>query len=359
MKRDKDNKWLDPLLTQYLHRQPAKFDLEKWAREHPNEARLLQNGYEDSGRKAKNKVHIIWRFIMESKVTRYSAAAVVTVAVTLVLLSPFGTSRIGGVVLADVQKKVDGIETMVIRGTKTCTRPGEPNNVFEFDGMKLEFDLVKYFSKQHGLVEEGYIGDKLFYRFTFNRPKRQTLLLLPPYKKYGTFTSTDKQMQLLENGTPKGIINLLMDGDYRKLGRDNINGAEVEVFEFQDTESFKGILPKAIMDIQSVQGKVWIGIEEQMPVRVEGDMGIGKSFMSMFQELNLHEVNTFGDYNIELDEDIFDTTPPEGYTEVTLSDILQFIPAEAKAGLAGLGIAPAGFICYRKIRKRKKPVDRH
>ena len=294
---------------------------------------------------------------MESKVTRYSAAAVIVLAMTLVLFGPFWAPGNVGVVLADVQQNVAGIETMIIRGTKTVTRSGEPDNVFEFDGMKCEFDLVKYFSKQHGLVEEGYIGDKLFYRFTFNRPKRQTLLLLPPYKKYGTFTSTDKQMKLLENGTPKGIINLLMEGDYQKLGRDNINGTEVEVFEFQDPVTFKEIVPKAIFDIQNVKGKVWIGIEEQMPVLVEGDIGIGKSFLSMFQELNLHEVNTFGDYNIELDEDIFNTNPPEGYTELTLSDILPFIPVKVKAGLGGLCILPAGFIFWKKRRRKKRAAN--
>jgi len=290
---------------------------------------------------------------MESRITRYSAAAVVALATALVLLSPFGAPGNGGVVLADVQQKVNGIETMIIRGTKTFTHPGEDGDVFEFDGFKGEFDLVKYFSKQHGLVEEGYVKDKLIYRFTFNRPKRQTLLVLPLGKKYGTFTSTDKQMQLLENGTPKGIINLLMGGDYQELGRDNINGVEVEVFEFQDPVTFNELLPKAILDIQNIKGKVWIGIAEQLPVRIEGDLTIGKSFMTMFHDLNLHEVNTLGEYNVELDEGIFDTSPPEGYTELGLSDLLPFIPMEAKAGLAGLGIAPAGIIFWKR-RKRKR-----
>ena len=73
----------------------------------------------------------------------------------------------------------------------------------------------------------------------------------------------------------------------------------------------------------------------------------------MFHDLNLHEVNTFGDYNIELDASIFATSAPEGYTEVTLVDILQLIPAEAKAGLAGLGIAPVGFIVWKRRRGKK------
>jgi len=300
----------------------------------------------------------LWRFIMESKITRYSAAAVVTLAVAFVLLGPFGTPGNGGVVLADVQKKVAGIETMIIRGTKTFTYPGEPDRIFEFDGIKCKFDLVKYHSTQYGLVEEGYAEGKLIYRITFNIPEEQTLILFPKYKKYLKFASRDALAKIMENfATPNGILNLILAGDYKKLGRDKIDGIEVEAFEFQDAEpleAFKELLPKAVFDIQTFKGKVWIGIKEQLPVRVEGDLAIGKSFTTVFHDLNLHEVNTFGDYNVELDEDIFDTNPPEGYTQLTLSDILKVIPAEAKAGIAGLGIIPAGLIVWKRRRRKKR-----
>ncbi|OHB77269.1 MAG: hypothetical protein A2Z25_14330 [Planctomycetes bacterium RBG_16_55_9] len=299
----------------------------------------------------------LWRFIMESKVTRYSAAAVIVLALTLVLLSPFGAPGNGSVVLADVQKKVADIETMILRGTKTFTYPGEPGRVFEFDGMKCKFDIVKYHSTQYGLVEEGYAEGQLFYRITFNIPEKQTLILFPKYKKYLKFASMDAFAKAMESlGTPNGILDLLLAGDYKKLGRDKIDGIEAEGFEFQDTTPFapiKELLPKAVFNIQSFKGKVWIGIEEQLPVRVEGDLAISKSFMSMFHELNLHEVNTFGDYNIDLDENIFNTNVPEGYTELTLSDILSAMPVQAKAGLVGLGILPAGLVFWKR-RKRKR-----
>jgi len=356
MKHENDNQWLDLLLAQHIQREPEQFDFEKWAEKHPEEARLLRCGFEYSSRSMKTKPYLIWRFIMESKVTKYSAAAVIVLAITLVLFGPFWAPGNGGVVLAEVQQNVAGIETMILRGTKTFTHPGQPDNVFEFDGIKCQFDLVKYHSTKYGLVEEGYAEGKLFYRITFNIPQEQTLILFPKYKKYLKFASMDALAKLMENfATPNGILNLLLAGDYKKLGRDKVDGVEVEAFEFQDTEpfeAFKELLPKTVFDIQSLKGKVWIAIKEQLPVRVEGDLAVGKSFMTMFQELNLHEINTFGDFNIELDEKIFDIAPPEGYTELMLSDILKVIPAEAKAGLAGLCIAPAGFIFWRRRRKR-------
>jgi hypothetical protein len=297
---------------------------------------------------------ILWRIIMESKITRYTAAAVIILATTFVLFGPSWAPGNGSVVLADVQKKVADVETMVIRGTKTFTHPGEDGEVFEFEGFKGRFDLVKYLSKQQGFVEEGYDKDKLIYRMTFNRPKRQTLIVMPPWKKYVTFPSTDKQVQLLENLTPEGIVNLLIGGDHKKLGRETLNGVEAEVFEFQNREPFKELLPKTILDIQDYTGKIWIGIEEQMPLRIEGDLIMGKGLMTMFHELNLHEVNVLGEYNVELDEEIFDTKPPEGYTELTLIDILSLIPTEAKAGAAALGIIPAGLVFWRRRRKKKQ-----
>jgi len=353
MKRDKENKWLDRLLSQHLRREPAKFDLEKWARENPDEARLLKNGYPDSSRNTKNKIHNIWRFIMESKITRYSAAAVIFLAITLVLFGPFWSPGNGGIVLADVQKKVDDVETMIIGGTKTFTRPGKPDSVFEFDGIKCKFDLVKYFSKEHGFVEEGYTEDKLFYRITFNFAEGRTLILLPSYKKYMSFTSMNDIAKIMENfATPKGILNLLLEGDYKELGRDKINGIDAEVFEFEDKESFKDLLPKPVFNIQTFKAKLWIGIKEQLPVRIEGDLVIGKSFMSAFQNLNLHEVNTLEDFNIEIDDNIFDTNPPEDYTQVTISDILQMIPAEVRAGAAAMGVIPVGLIFWKRRRRK-------
>ena len=68
--------------------------------------------------------------------------------------------------------------------------------------------------------------------------------------------------------------------------------------------------------------------------------------------LSTNALNTLEEFNVEIDEGVFDTNPPEGYTELTLSDILQVIPTEAKAGLAGLGIIPAGFIVWRRRRKK-------
>jgi hypothetical protein len=255
--------------------------------------------------------------------------------------------------LADVQQKVAEIDTMILRGQKTLLRPGKDGELFEFDGFKAKVDVVKYHSRQYGFVEEGYVGDSLFYRATFNLPKRQNLLIFPTYKKYVTFSSTDEHTQLLENLIPSGMVDLLLDSDYTELGRDSIDGVETQCFEFQTIKSFKDLLPTPVLHMKDFKGKVWIGIEEQVPVRLEAELSIGKSLMTMFNDLILHEVNVLDKYNVAIDEDIFDIEPPESYTEITLSDILLFIPMEAKAGLIGMGIVPAGFVVWKRRRRKR------
>jgi hypothetical protein len=350
----RDEKWLDEKMAQATDFGEVRFDAQEWKQKFIlNESRESSFSYKDYKPHKK-----IWRLIMESKVAKYSAAAVVALATAIVLLSPFGTSKIGGVVLADVQQRLADAETMIVRGTKTFMRPGEDGDVIEINGLKCEFDLVKYSSKQHGLVEEGRVDGKLIYRITFNRPKRQAFLVLPPWKKYGAMASTDEQMRLMENLSPKGIIDLLLAGNHKELGRDNIDGVEVEGFEFQQPDLFVELFPKPIFDIQSLKGKVWIGIEEQLPIWVEGDFFFGKSFLTLFNDVRLHEVNVVDKYDVELDEKIFDTDVPEGYTEFGLSDILPFIPIEAKAGIAGLGIIPAGLIFWKRRRRKRATASR-
>ncbi|MEJ2648071.1 MAG: hypothetical protein P8016_06650 [Sedimentisphaerales bacterium] len=350
MKNKKDEKWLDEKLSSAIDFGQVKFDAQKWKRKF-----ILNESETHSTIKPHKKV---WRLIMESKATKYSAAAVIALAFVLVLLNPFGGSKYGGVVLADVQKRVANIETCIIRGTKTFTNPAKPDEVFEFAGIKMHFDLVKYFSKQYGLVEEGYVENELIYRITLNRPQKQALLILPRWKKYMLFNSTNQQMQhFLENVTPDGIVNMLLENTYKELGRGNIDGVNVEGYEFQNAERFKELFPKPLFNLQDAKGKVWIGVKEQLPVQVEGNMRVGKCIMTMLNNLNLHEFNTLGDYNIKLDGSIFNTSVPDGYTELTLTDILSVVPASVKAGAAGAGLSiiltPAGVISWRRYKRKK------
>ncbi len=346
MKQTNENQWLEPLLARYMYHEPVTFDFQQWAQRYPEEAQLLERGFKDTGQSHETKTYHVWRLIMESKITRYSAAAVVALAIALILLSPFWTLQRGGVLLADVQKKVAQVDTMVLRGQKIFSSVAEPN-------ISFEFDIVKYISRKYGYTEKGYIKDDLIYSITFNLPEKQTIILFPIWNKFLKFPCTDEQLKIMEKLTPNGVIDLLIQSDYEKLGTSNIDGVEVEGFAFEDANVIKGVFPKAIFNIEKCKGSAWIDVKELLPVRMEGDISIGKCLFTAFADFNLREINILDEYDVELDEGIFDIEIPEGYTEFKLSDILPFIPVKAKVGLAGLGVVPIGLIFWKRFRRKK------
>lgn len=341
MRRDKDNSWLDPWLSQQVHREPAEFDLQQWLQKHPEESRLLECGYETPSRSRKTATYPIWRCIMESRVTKYSAAAVIALAALLVLTNPFGTSNNGGVALAAVQEKVAQVNTMILRGEKVFTCVADPNVVYRFD-------LIKYISRQYGYVEEGRIHDALVYRIALNKPEQQCLVLLPLWKKCLRFPCTDGQIKIMEKLTPTGVVDVLLQTEYKKLGTATIDGIDVEGFEMQDVKPVQKVLPKHLFDIEGGKATLWVGTKELLPVRMEGDFLVGKTFTTLFMDWRLHEVNTLDSYEVELDPKLFNTEIPQGYTELKITDVIPI-----KLGLAGLGILPVGRIAWRKVRQKR------
>lgn len=352
MKEHKDEKWLDETISRATDFGDVKFDAEKWKDKY-----ILNKSPKTSYANFKFKPpYNIWRIIMESKVTRYSAAAVVALAAVLVLFGPFGTSKNGGVAMADVQEKIEQIDTMIFSGQKAFSSVDDPNIIFEFD-------IVRYISKQHGLTEKGYIKDTLVYSIIFNLPEKETCIFMHVWKKYLKFPWGKKQLELMEMLDPKGIVELLTQADYEKLGFSEINGIEVEGFAFDNTEVNKEAFPESVFKIQQSNGRMWVGVEELIPVRMETDISIGKCLFTAFNNFNMHEAVVLKDYNVNLDKEHFDTEIPEGYTELTLSDILPFIPLKVKAGITGLGlcffIIPAGFIVRKRHRRKKVMANQH
>ena len=270
---------------------------------------------------------------MENRITKYSAAAVVVLAAAVVLLNPLVTSS-NGVALAAVQEKVAQVNTMVLRGEKVFSCVAEPNLVFRFD-------VVKYLWRQYGHVEEGRRNGALVYRLVLNRPERQFLLLLPVWKKCLKRPCTEEQIRIMEKVTPTGIMDLLLETQYRKLGPAQINGTAAEGFEFQDIRPVQNILPKYLFDLQQGTGTVWIGAHELLPIRIEGDLLIGKSMMTLFTDLRLHEVANLESCNVELDETLFRTETPAGYTELKLSDLVPGMSTLTSLGVLPPAPAPA------------------
>lgn len=290
----------------------------------------------------------VWRFIMESKVTRYSAAAVVALAMALVLLGPFGTSKNSGVLLAEVGDNINKIDTMVIEGTRYATYE-DPEK------QPRKVTVRKLLSSQHGYMEEQYEDDTLMHRSYMYRPEKVFVMMFPQTKKYLRWNATEAQIDLHDKLTPRGIVEVFSSGDCTELGKKEIDGVEVEGFESRDFHIALDI-PKVLADTNDISLRLWIDVETSLPVRLEADVDLGKSLLTGFNRLHIHEINSFIEFNPDLDPNIFDPNIPDDYTEFKLTDL---IPTEAKAGLVGLSILPAGFVFWRKRRRKRAKASQH
>jgi len=257
----------------------------------------------------------IWRTIMENRIAKYSVAAVVALAGTLVLWNPLGTSP-NGVALAQVQAKIAQVDTMILRGETTFTSVTDPNTT-------VKYENVKYLSRQDGFTEDGFIKGALVYRVILNQREKQGVLLLVPWKKCVRFPCTEEQIRVVERLTPSGVVDLLLESNnYRKLGTANIDGVEAEGFELQDLKPLENIVPTFLMDLQQGTATIWVGTKELLPIRMEADMLLGKTIATLFMDVKCHEIAVLEKYDVELDPGLFDTATPEGYTEFTLTESL-------------------------------------
>ena len=353
MKHDKNNEWLAPLLSEHVHREPAKFDFQKWAREHPNEERLLRSGYADSGRNAKTTVQNLWRFIMESKITRYSAAAVITLAAALVLLSPFGTSNNGGIVWADVVEKVSEMRTLVHKERRIGWEIGKE------EALKVG-EVIRYASEEYGIAEYQY-DDKgtLMFRAYLLKETKQFIIVFPAEKKYLEVSLTEDLFNRLTGMlTPRGLVEYYTSGQHTELGRANFDNFDVEGFEITDPNLLFPIPEplRSMCPARDLVGRLWIDVETSLPVGTEVKFNTDRGLLTGFKKLHLEFRAYDLQWNAEIPEGIFDPNIPDDYTELKVTD---FIPAEAKAGLVGLVAIPAGFVFWKKRRRKRAKANRH
>jgi hypothetical protein len=291
----------------------------------------------------------LWRFIMESKITKYSAAAVVALAIAFVLLSPFGTSDSGGVVWAKVVQNMDNVQMFVHKEQRFYYELGQ-------DEPFLKTDVIKHACQKYGVVEEQYTteGD-LMHRAYLLGEARQIVAVVPKVKKYFKMPMTDTMAQLIERLTPRGLVEYFMAIEHKDLGRSRIDGHEVEGFEAMDTElwpihdTFRFLFP-----VRQITWRFWIDVESSLPVRAEYEIITDRGLFTELKKLKIVCKAYDFEYHQEAQDELFDPNIPDDYTELNLTDLMP-----VKAGLVGLGVVPAGFVLWRRQRRKRAAVSRN
>lgn len=330
-----DEQWLDEMIRQAVDMGKAEFDRRKW---------LDRLANTEVGHTQSRTLKPIWRKIMESKATRYSVAATILVAASLVLVNPFSGSR-HGVVLGEVAQKLSETHTVIHKQKRVVYRQGEDKPFFTGEARN-------YFSTDEGMVEEQYDPNgALLYRICLPKEPRQITILFPQVKKYVQFPAPkDLYEQLGKMIEPAGLVNYFMQAPYTKLGRSQRGGFEVEGFEATDFDlSWLPAHTKYLFPVQNLTARLFIDVRTNLPVGTEIKVDADRGLMTYFQKA--HVEITIYDYqwNAEIPAGTFDPNIPADYTPINLGSLgLQ------KAAWLGVGALPAaGFVACRRRRVRR------
>ncbi|MHC4326100.1 MAG: hypothetical protein ACYSUX_17660 [Planctomycetota bacterium] len=299
----------------------------------------------------------IWRFIMESKITRYSAATVVVLAAAIVLLNPFGTSNNGSIVLADVVEKVSQMSTIIIKEEYLFWEMDDNETILEADADKL--DVIKYVSEDYGVVMDVFNDEGLLAQVYFLKETEQFIIVGPTLKKYLKVPMVgDLFDRIAATVTPRGLVEYFTSGHYTELGRTKFDGFDVGGFETTDPNVLYPLPEplRSFFPVNHIVGRIWIDVETSLPVGVEAELNTDRGLFTGLNKLHGKWRSWDFQWNAELPEGIFEPNIPDDYTEFKITD---FIPVEVKAGIVGFVAVPAGFVFWRRRKRKRAKAIRH
>lgn len=234
----------------------------------------------------------IWRLIMRSKITKLTVAAVIIIA-AMVVINQFGGSIDGSsVAWADVVERVEQVQTYVHRTTQTLEDPTKSSK------------SMVYYSTEEGKKIEVYKGGQIIMYVYVLLEDKAAISIMPEGKKSQKILLTEEELQdELQGGDPRMIVTQFLSMNYKKLGKDKIDGIETEVIEVKN--------PKIASDMYvTCTGRLWVDVETNLPVRIEID-GVAKGGIG-----RLTQVVDKLQWNAEFDANVFEPTISSDYTVI-------------------------------------------
>jgi len=242
---------------------------------------------------------VLGDYIMKSRFTKLAAAAAVIIIAALIINFQFSTS---GVAWGALVEKIESVESVVYRLTTNVKMQGMPQ------GQTPKTEAIAYYSSEYGTRAENYINDQLSFIMYLNPKENIYVSVMPEQKKFMRFTdkSPDELKQIAEKDDPRVMVRHMMSAEYKQLGRDKINGINVEGIECTGPGVMGGMFEDAT-------ARLWVEIGTDFPVRIEieGIVSGGQMEMSMVMD-------DF-QWNVDLDPALFVPDIPSDYTSQELS----------------------------------------
>jgi outer membrane lipoprotein-sorting protein len=283
---------------------------------------------------------------MKSKVSKIAAAAVIIMGIAA--LHQFSRALNGtSIAWADVAERLEGVRSYKAQARRTLTETGQEEPFFECD-------ILRYFSPAHGSVEESYEDGELVMQAYCSIAEKAVLVLFPENKMCWRFDFNEELLSLVEYVNPantEGIMKLFGSDRCTRLGSREIDGVTAEGFEVKDVEIFSQV-PEFLLNPEDINIRLWVNEETLLPIRIEGEGFVGKGLLTGYMEFTYREVMHNIEYDVEIDESVFDPNIPDDYILIDPADMAE------KAELTMLGIVPcgAGMIIYKRVKKRRSGI---
>jgi hypothetical protein len=237
---------------------------------------------------------ILLEQIMKRRISKLTAAAAVIIIAALIINFQFSTS---GVAWGALVEKIENVQSVVYHLTGNVKMQGIPQ------GQTPNTETIGYYSSEHGSRVENYIDDKLSFTMYLNPKENIFVSVMPDQKKFMKVTgkSPDELKQISEKDDPRVMVRNMMSAEYIHLGRDKINGIDVEGIECTGPRVMGGMFEDAT-------ARLWVEIGTDFPVRIEieGIVSGGQMEMSMV-------IDDF-QWNVDLDPALFVPDIPSDYT---------------------------------------------
>ena len=298
---EKNKKWLDEILTNAIGSDGAHPNFEQWRKSHPAAIETLKSRAETES-SVSQRPQNVWRIIMKNRMTRFAATAVIITGVLFGLYF-IGGPDMAGVAWAEVVENVEQIQTYMFRGKSSTSGGPLGDNV-------QEMEMTAYWSLTHGTRVQSYMDGKIAMDMYMLPAEKMMVNLMPEQKRYMRMLLNDELLQKMEEeqNNPRYMVKQFTTHEYTELGRDIIDGIEVEGIEVTDPKVWGGMVEKAV-------GRLWVDVATNLPVRMEMEMAM--------EDIETKMVMDQFEWGIELDPSLFDPEIPEDYelmAEVEMPD---------------------------------------
>jgi hypothetical protein len=237
----------------------------------------------------------IRRTIMKNRITKLAITAAVIAVLVLGLFEFVGTQSTSGVVWADVAQKVQASRDIIFRTVRHDT----PDPY----GGGVDFSIDHYSSTQARL--DRYKGGKIVSTMYDDCNTKTVIMVDYVHKSYVKDTDVEGIPDSFR-WDPNRWVKKFLSCKYKKLGQKTIDGALCEGIETTDPTFSTYDDPS-----ESLTARIWVSMETGYPVQCEAE------YVRHNGEIRFKIVQDQFQWDVELDESIFEPNIPAGYIDIS------------------------------------------